>query len=56
MSETPTRDTAERINELEATVRLLQRKLRRAEVNRKLIEEAKDCSYAISERVIGDLK
>ena len=56
MSETPTRDTAERINELERDVRLLQRKLLRAEVNRKLIEEAKDRSYAISSGVIGDLE
>jgi two-component system sensor histidine kinase/response regulator len=44
------------IKALEREVRVLQRKLLRSEVNRKLIEEAKDRSYAISSGVIGDLE
>src|SRR6476661_6413994 len=55
MSDTPTNE-AEHIKALEREVRVLQRKLLRSEVNRKLIEEAKDRSYAISSGVIGDLE
>jgi two-component system, sensor histidine kinase and response regulator len=56
MSETPTPDLAERLKILERDVRQLQRKLQRSEANRKLIEEAKDHSDAVSSGVISDLE
>ena len=56
MSESPTPDLAERLKVLERDVRLLQRKLQRSEANRKLIEEAKDHSDAVSSGVISDLE
>jgi two-component system, sensor histidine kinase and response regulator len=52
--ETPTPEVAERIKALERDVRLLERKLQRSEANRKLIEEAKDHSDAVSSAVIAD--
>jgi len=56
MSDTLTPAAEQRLKALEREVRVLQRKLLRSEVNRKLIEEAKDRSYAISSGVIGDLE
>jgi hypothetical protein len=55
VSETPPSE-ADRIKALEREVRLLQRKLLRSEANRKLIEEAKDHSDAVSSGVIVDLE
>ena len=56
MADTPTRDLLERLQVLERDVRQLQRKLQRSEANRKLIEEAKDHSDAVSSGVISDLE
>src|SRR5881398_3620614 len=56
MSDTLTPEADQTTNALEREVRVLRRKLLRSEVNRKLIEEAKDRSYAISSGVIGDLE
>jgi two-component system sensor histidine kinase/response regulator len=56
VSETPTPEAAERIAALEREVRLLQRKLLRSEANRRLIEEAKDHSDAVSSAVIADVE
>ena len=56
MSDIPTPEAAEHIRALEREVRLLQRKLLRSEANRKLIEEAKDHSDAVSGGVIADVE
>jgi len=55
VSETPTPDLPERLKALERDVRQLQRKLHRSEANRKLLEEAKDHSDAVSSGVISEL-
>jgi PAS domain S-box-containing protein len=56
VSDTPTREAAERIKALERDVRLRQRKLGRSEANRTLIEEAKDHSDSVSRAVIAELE
>jgi two-component system, sensor histidine kinase and response regulator len=56
VSDPSTAEAAERIKGLERQVRLLERKLLRSEANRKLIEEAKDHSDAVSSSVIADLE
>jgi two-component system, sensor histidine kinase and response regulator len=56
VSETPTAELLEQLKVLERDVRQLQRKLQRCEANRRLIEEAKDHSDAVSSGVISDLE
>jgi two-component system, sensor histidine kinase and response regulator len=56
VSDSPSSEFSERIKALEREVRLLERKLLRSEANRKLIEEAKDHSDAVSSGVIDDLE